>query len=80
MEWNTDTTNILKFHKNFLGIIGLWVLNEKNVFSRIRWFLSTLVEVSYASSSIQHNLLSYIFVCVLKFVSFISFIKNNKSI
>lgn len=48
-NWNTDTTNILKFHKHFLGIIGLWVLDEKNIFSRIRWFLSTAVEVSYAS-------------------------------
>jgi len=60
-EWNTDTTNIFKFHKYFLGIIGLWVLNEKNVFSRIRWFLSTLVEVSYTFSSIQYNLLFYMF-------------------
>ncbi|XP_012062145.1 PREDICTED: odorant receptor 10a-like, partial [Atta cephalotes] len=45
-DWNTDTKNILKFHKNFLGIIGLWVLNEKNMFSRIRWFVSTIVETS----------------------------------
>ncbi|XP_018397688.1 PREDICTED: uncharacterized protein LOC108775736 [Cyphomyrmex costatus] len=45
-DWNTDTTNILKFYKNLLGIIGLWVLNEKNIFSRIRWFLSTIVETS----------------------------------
>ncbi|XP_018059934.1 PREDICTED: uncharacterized protein LOC108694787 [Atta colombica] len=45
-DWNTDTKNILKFHKNFLGIIGLWVLNEKNMFSRIRWFVSTMVETS----------------------------------
>ncbi|XP_011878796.1 PREDICTED: odorant receptor 10a-like isoform X2 [Vollenhovia emeryi] len=45
-NWNTDTTNSLKFHKNFLGIIGLWVLDEKSVFSKIRWFLSTTVELS----------------------------------
>ncbi|XP_077266956.1 odorant receptor 47a-like [Temnothorax americanus] len=45
-DWNTDTAHILKFHKNFLGIIGLWVLDEKNVFSRIRWFISTIVEMS----------------------------------
>ncbi|XP_071556210.1 odorant receptor 47a-like [Temnothorax nylanderi] len=45
-DWNTDTAHILNFHKNFLGIIGLWVLDEKNVFSKIRWFISTIVEVS----------------------------------
>ncbi|XP_011878798.1 PREDICTED: odorant receptor 22c-like [Vollenhovia emeryi] len=45
-NWNTDTANSLKFHKYFLGIIGLWVLDEKNVFSKIRWFLSTAVEFS----------------------------------
>ncbi|XP_071625496.1 odorant receptor Or2-like [Temnothorax longispinosus] len=45
-DWNTDTAHILNFHKNFLGIIGLWVLDEKNVFSRIRWFISAIVETS----------------------------------
>ncbi|XP_077266957.1 odorant receptor Or2-like [Temnothorax americanus] len=45
-DWNTDTAHILNFHKNFLGIIGLWVLDDKNIFSRIRWFLSTIVETS----------------------------------
>ncbi|XP_071556194.1 odorant receptor Or2-like [Temnothorax nylanderi] len=46
MDWSTDTPHILKFYKNLLGIIGLWVLDEKNVFSRIRWFISTIVEMS----------------------------------
>ncbi|XP_024879470.1 odorant receptor 47a-like [Temnothorax curvispinosus] len=45
-DWNTDTPHILKFYKNLLGIIGLWVLDDKNVFSRIRWFISTIVEMS----------------------------------
>ncbi|KAL6262777.1 hypothetical protein P5V15_005567 [Pogonomyrmex californicus] len=45
-NWNTDTEKVLKFHKHFLGIIGLWVLDEKSVFSKIRWFISTMVETS----------------------------------
>ncbi|XP_071625493.1 odorant receptor Or2-like [Temnothorax longispinosus] len=45
-DWNTDTPHILKFYKNLLGIIGLWVLDDKNIFSRIRWFISTIVEMS----------------------------------
>jgi len=54
-KWNADPTNIFKFYKNFLGLIGIWVLNE-NVFSRIRWFLSTMMEVSYILSNTQYNL------------------------
>jgi len=68
MDWNTDTTNILKFYKNLLGIIGLWVLNEKNVFSRIRWFLSTMVEVSYALS---HFYYIFIIICNLTYLRYL---------
>lgn len=46
MKWNADTAQVLTFHKNVLGILGLWVLDEKNLFSRIRWFISTVIEVN----------------------------------
>jgi len=45
-KWNADIAQILTLYKYLLGTLGLWVLDEKNVFSRIRWFISTMVEVS----------------------------------
>jgi len=45
-EWNTETAYVLMLYKYLLGILGLWVLNEENIFSRIRWFMSTIIEVS----------------------------------
>ncbi|XP_067210045.1 odorant receptor 22c-like [Linepithema humile] len=45
-KWNADTAHILTLYKYLLGTLGLWVLDEKNVFSRIRWFISTMVEMS----------------------------------
>lgn len=46
VEWNAETTYVLTLYKYLLGILGLWVLNEENIFSRIRWFISTMIEVS----------------------------------
>jgi len=46
-QWNAETAYVLTIYKYLLGILGLWVLDEENVFSRIRWFISTMVEVSY---------------------------------
>jgi len=46
IAWNTETAYVLMLYKYLLGILGLWVLNEENVFSRIRWFMSTIIEVS----------------------------------
>lgn len=45
-KWNADTAHILTLYKYLLGSIGTWVLDEKNIFSRIRWFMSTVIEVS----------------------------------
>ncbi|XP_011140434.1 odorant receptor 22c-like [Harpegnathos saltator] len=49
-QWNdaADATHFLTFYKNLLGIVGIWVLDEKSVFSRTRWFVSTMVEMSTA--------------------------------
>lgn len=47
IQWNAETGYVLTLYKYLLGILGLWVLDEENVFSRIRWFMSTMVEVSY---------------------------------
>ncbi|XP_014487394.1 PREDICTED: odorant receptor 22c-like [Dinoponera quadriceps] len=46
IKWNADTAQVLTFYRNVLGIVGLWVLDEKDLFSRIRWSLSTMVEIS----------------------------------
>jgi len=46
IEWNTETAYVLILYKYLLGILGLWVLDEENIFSRIRWFMSTIIEVS----------------------------------
>ncbi|XP_072760015.1 odorant receptor 10a-like [Anoplolepis gracilipes] len=46
MQWNAETAYVLTFYKNLLSILGLWVLDEENVFSRIRWFISTMIEMS----------------------------------
>lgn len=56
MKWNADTAQVLKLYKNILGILGLWVLNESNLFSRIRWFISTMVEVSYIFKCYKNNM------------------------
>jgi len=45
-QWNTETAYVLILYKYLLGILGLWVLDEENIFSKIRWFISTIVEVS----------------------------------
>ncbi|KAF3054269.1 Odorant receptor 064 [Nylanderia fulva] len=45
-QWNAETAYVLTLYKYLLGILGLWVLNEENVFSRIRWFISTMVEMT----------------------------------
>ncbi|XP_072759457.1 odorant receptor 10a-like [Anoplolepis gracilipes] len=46
MQWNAETAYVLTFYKYLLGIIGLWVLDEENIFSRIRWFISTTIEMT----------------------------------
>ncbi|XP_011878794.1 PREDICTED: odorant receptor 22c-like [Vollenhovia emeryi] len=46
VEWNSDTAHVLTLHKYLLGILGLWVLDEETRFSRIRWFMSTIIELS----------------------------------
>ncbi|XP_020296083.1 odorant receptor 22c-like [Pseudomyrmex gracilis] len=46
VKWNTDTAHVLTLYKYVLGILGLWVLEEKTIFSRIRWFISTILEMS----------------------------------
>ncbi|XP_020296082.1 odorant receptor 22c-like [Pseudomyrmex gracilis] len=46
VKWNTDTAHVLTLYKYVLGILGLWVLAEKTIFSRIRWFISTILEMS----------------------------------
>ncbi|KAL6262775.1 hypothetical protein P5V15_005565 [Pogonomyrmex californicus] len=46
VKWNANIAYVLMLYKHLLGLIGLWVLDEKKIFSRIRWFLSTLVELS----------------------------------
>lgn len=46
VQWNAETAYVLTLYKYLLGILGLWVVDEENVFSRIRWFISTMVEVS----------------------------------
>lgn len=46
VEWNAEISYVLTLYKYLLGILGLWVLDEENIFSRIRWFMSTIIEVS----------------------------------
>ncbi|XP_029670905.1 odorant receptor 10a-like [Formica exsecta] len=46
IQWNAETGYVLTLYKYLLGILGLWVLDEENVFSRIRWFMSTMVELT----------------------------------
>ncbi|KAL0129875.1 hypothetical protein PUN28_001857 [Cardiocondyla obscurior] len=45
-EWNAETSYVLTVYKYLLGALGLWVLNEKNLFSRIRWLTSTVIELT----------------------------------
>lgn len=47
VQWNVETAYVLTLYKYLLGVLGLWVLDEENVYSRIRWFISTTIEVSY---------------------------------
>lgn len=60
-DWNADTARVLTFYKNLLSVIGLWVLDEKNIFSRLRWFLATIIEVSFISKSISKYLFNVTF-------------------
>ncbi|XP_024888019.1 putative odorant receptor 85d [Temnothorax curvispinosus] len=46
VKWNAETAYVLTLYKYFLGILGLWVLDEENIFSRIRWLMSTIIELS----------------------------------
>ncbi|KAF3054270.1 Odorant receptor 048 [Nylanderia fulva] len=46
VQWNAEISYVLTLYKYLLNTLGLWVLNEKNVFSRIRWFMSTIVEMT----------------------------------
>jgi len=45
VKWNAEISYVLTIYKYVLSILGLWVLDEK-IFSRIRWFMSTIIEVS----------------------------------
>lgn len=62
IEWNAETAYVLTLYKYLLRILGIWVLDEENIFSRIRWFLSTIIEVSYTFfRCYQSNLCQIIF-------------------
>ncbi|XP_072759613.1 odorant receptor 10a-like [Anoplolepis gracilipes] len=50
MQWNAETAYVLTLYKYLLGILGLWVLDEEHVFSRIRWFISTIIEMTATAS------------------------------
>jgi len=48
IEWNTETAYVLMLYKYLLGILGLWILDKENIFSRIRWFISMIIEVTFS--------------------------------
>ncbi|KAL6445460.1 hypothetical protein ACFW04_000799 [Cataglyphis niger] len=56
IQWNAETANVLTLYKYLLGILRLWVLDEENVFSRIRWFMSTILTatISLPFEEIRH--------------------------
>ena len=50
VKWNAEISYVLTIYKYVLSILGLWVLDDK-IFSRIRWFMSTIIEVSIVVSN-----------------------------
>lgn len=68
VEWNAEISYVLTLYKYLLGILGLWVLDEENIFSRIRWFMSTMIEVSDFIISVIYTELFFIILIILYFL------------
>ncbi|XP_046829256.1 odorant receptor 22c-like [Vespa crabro] len=49
-EWNRETIYALNLYKTFLGLIGVWPFDVENLSSKLRWFLSMLIQMSTISS------------------------------